>query len=315
MDERRTGWLLLALLAGHLVLLAYSLPEEEGRGTVLEQAGLRMVGPMARATTGTGELFTGFGERVKDRRRLREENQRLAEEVEALRLEVSRLRRVEREVGRLSAALGHVREAPGDLTIADIVYLDRSSWLRTVILHSEAAPMKRNQPILAADGLVGRVVNVAGPYARGQLLTDTAASVGAMVERTARQGVVRGRSGGELALDYIPLQSDLVVGDVVVTAGIDGVYPQGIPVGTVVEVEPGDELFYRVRLEPAVDFSRLTHVYLLEPTLPEGVSLDGEGPILEGEGPMLGGEGEAEEAPAAGGEGEGEGEGDDLAPG
>lgn len=110
---------------------------------------------------------------------------------------------------------------------------------------------------------MGRVVLVSGPYAKVQLVTDRSAGVGVMIERTRRQGVLRGAGGGGLELDFVPLQAEVQVGDAVVTAGIDGIYPRGIPVGRVVSFEPGDELFYRIRVAPNVDFGLLDQVYVL----------------------------------------------------
>jgi rod shape-determining protein MreC len=109
-------------------------------------------------------------------------------------------------------------------------------------------------------------MTVAGPYAKVQLVTDRNASVGAMILRTRRQGVVRGGVGGSsgLELDYVPLQADVRPGDRVLTAGIDGVYPRGIPIGTVLAVKQGGQLFHRIQLAPAVDFGTLDQVYLLE---------------------------------------------------
>jgi rod shape-determining protein MreC len=102
-----------------------------------------------------------------------------------------------------------------------------------------------------------------------------------MVERTRRQGIVQGQGSNRLALRFIPLQSDLRVGDRIVTAGIDGVYPRGIQVGEVTRADPGTELFYDAELTPAVDFGTLDHVYLLEPeTLPEGLQ-EAAGPAPE----------------------------------
>jgi rod shape-determining protein MreC len=85
-----------------------------------------------------------------------------------------------------------------------------------------------------------------------------------MVERTRRQGIVRGGSDASLDLQFIPLQADLEIGDRVVTAGIDGVYPRGIPIGVITSAEPGNDLFYVVELMPAVDFGTVDHVYILD---------------------------------------------------
>jgi len=147
-----------------------------------------------------------------------------------------------------------------------VVYVDHTSWLRTLVIYCGDLPAQINQPVLSADGVVGRVVTVSGPYAKAQLITDRAASVGAMLLRTRRQGVVRGsgRGSGGLELDYVPVQADVRPGDFVLTAGIDGIYPRGIPIGTVTAVEPGGQLFHKIQLAPAVDFGALDQVYLLE---------------------------------------------------
>ncbi|HEY9423081.1 MAG TPA: rod shape-determining protein MreC, partial [Thermoanaerobaculia bacterium] len=72
--------------------------------------------------------------------------------------------------------------------------------------------------------------------------------------------------------DYVPLQADVRPGDRVLTAGIDGIYPRGIPIGTVVAVERGGQLFHRIQLAPAVDFGSLDQVYLLDyDAVPPGV--------------------------------------------
>jgi rod shape-determining protein MreC len=135
--------------------------------------------------------------------------------------------------------------------------------------------------VVTDAGLVGRVVFVAGPYAKVQLVSDRAAAVGVQLERSRRQGVLRGSQPGELLLDFVPRQVEIEVGERVVTAGIDGVYPRGIPVGAVASVEPGDEAFHRIVVTPAVDFSRLSFVYLLEAPLPPPAMTAPEGATKE----------------------------------
>jgi rod shape-determining protein MreC len=153
----------------------------------------------------------------------------------------------------------------GRLRAVDIVYVDHASWLRSLIIYTGAERARPNQPVLSPGGLVGRVVTVSGPYAKVQMITDRLAGVSAMILRNRRQGVVRGGGRGNgLELDYVPLQADVRPGDRVLTAGIDGVYPRGIPVGTIASVEPGGQLFHRINVAPAVDFGTLDQVYLLE---------------------------------------------------
>lgn len=264
MDERRTGWVLIVVLVGQLVFLA--IQGARSGETRIEGLGLRLLGPMARGVASIPHGVTDAREGMKLRGSLLEENRRLRREMGDLRLRLLRLTDVEGEMQRLGAAVRYPTPPAGRIRAVDIIYVDHASWLRTLILYTGDVPARVNQPVLSPDGLAGRVVTVAGPYAKVQLVTDRAASVGGMILRTRRQGVVRGggRGSGGLELDYVPLQADVRPGDRVLTAGIDGVYPRGIPVGTVVSVEPGGQLFHKILVAPAVDFGTLDQVYLLD---------------------------------------------------
>jgi cell shape-determining protein MreC len=141
--------------------------------------------------------------------------------------------------------------------------LDRASCLRSVVVYTGWAAPRRNQPVITAKGLVGRVIVAAQPYAKILLLTDRSASVSAMIERTRRRGIVWGSGEQSLMLDNIPSQESVRAGDRVVTAGIDGVFPRGIPIGEVSEVKAGPELFHHIQVKPAIDLATLAHVFVL----------------------------------------------------
>jgi len=262
-DERRTGWVLIVVLVGQLVYLA--VQGARAGQTRLEAVGLRLLGPMARGVASIPEGLKDAREGVKLRGTLVDENRRLREEVAVLRLRLLRLTDVEGEMLRLGSAMRYSTPPAGRIRAVDIVYVDHTSWLRTMILYTGKERARKDQPVLSPGGLVGRVITVSGPYAKVQLLTDRAAAVGGMILRTRRQGVVRGTGRGSgLELDYVPLQADVRPGDRVLTAGIDGVFPRGIPIGTVIAVEAGGQLFHRIQVAPAVDFGTLDQVYLLD---------------------------------------------------
>jgi len=263
-DERRTAWVLIVVLVGQLVYLA--VQGGKTGETRAEKVGLRLLGPLARSVAAVPRSFSDARQDMKLRDSLKDENRRLHREVDELRLKLLRLTDVEGEMQRLGNAVRYGTPPAGRIRAVDVVYVDYASWLRSLVLYTGGLPAKVNQPVLSPDGLVGRVITVSGPYSKVQLITDGAASVGGMILRTRRQGVVRGsrRGSGGLELEYVPLQADVQVGDRVLTAGIDGVYPRGIPVGTVVAVEGGGQLFHKVQLAPAVDFGALDQVYLLD---------------------------------------------------
>lgn len=266
MDERRTGWVLILLLVAQLAFLALQGARAAKSPTRLEALALRVVAPLARLVSAVPQSLSAVGEGIESRRQLQDENRRLRREVEALRLQLLHSADVSGELARLGAAVRFTTPAPGEIRAVDVVYADYASWLRTLVVFTGRLPVHDDQPVLSPEGLVGRVMLVSGSYAKVQLITDRAASVGAMILRTRRQGVVRGggKGGSSLELDYVPLQADVRPGDQVVTAGIDGLFPRGIPIGQVLSVQEGGQLFHRITLGPVVDFGHLDQVYLLD---------------------------------------------------
>lgn len=265
MNERRTLAVLIVVTLGQLLVVTSQLPSADGEQNLLESALLATVAPVATVLESADSAASGLGEGLRSRRALVDDNRQLRREIESLREKLVLRAEVESELERLATAVEYQSQvAPDELRVCDVVYIDHASWLQTLVIATGERDARRNQAVVSSEGLVGRVVVVSRGYAKVQLVTDRAASVGGMISRTRRQGVVRGAGKGRLELDFVPLQADVQVGDRVVSAGIDGVYPRGLPIGTVVDLERGDDLFHHIRVAPAVDFGRLDQVYLLE---------------------------------------------------
>jgi rod shape-determining protein MreC len=253
----------VVLLLAQLGLLTTQLRERGGGPSRLEETALGLVAPVARAVNGTLDLARDTGAGFKSNEALREEVTRLEREVSELRMEKQRLQALDQQVERLSNALGYKAPFAGEIRLADVVYIDHTSWLQTLFLFMPGRQATPGSPVSTGDGLVGRVILAEGSYAKVQLVTDRASGVGAMIERTRRQGIVRGAGRDGLTLEYVPLQADVQVGDRVLSSGTDGLYPRGVPIGTVLEVSPGGELFHSIQLAPAVDFGQLDSVFVL----------------------------------------------------
>lgn len=236
---------------------------------------MRSLAPLAKLVNLVAGSVRNLGSNARLNRTLIAENERLRARLEELQRENMRLFGAQADMERLSEALGYQRAAGVPIKAADIVYIDHASWLQTAILSVEEGTVEKDQPVVSTRGLVGRVVLTSGPYAKIQLITDRSASVGAMIQRTRRQGVIRGSGEGSLEFDYIPAQADVRVGDLVVTAGIDGIYPRGVPVGSIAAVAAGTELFHRIRVMPRVDFGLLDQVFVLgRESIPEDLKED-----------------------------------------
>ena len=275
MPKRWNYLLFVVLLLGQLLLLAATEPTRDSR---LERWLLQVQAPVVHAGASVAGGVLGGLEGVRLNRTLREQNESLRDELATAQGELLRLQNVEDELLRLSRAVDYTRRDAGTFFVAEVVYVDQASTLRTLVLYTGTERPKRNQAVRTPLGLVGRVIVPAGRYAKVQLITDRASSVSAMVERTRRKGMVRGTSGGGLELALLPRQADVREGDSVVTAGIDGVYPRGIPIGTVRAVVPTEGLFLSIELDPAIDLGLLEQVYVLTAE-PVPADIIGEGDV------------------------------------
>lgn len=262
---RASRWLLVLLLLGELILLSRQVAQRGREGPLMAGAAVGVLGPVANAVSSIGHGVGSIGEGFRTRKRVMKENEQLRLQVDSLQRELLRLQTVEGAFLRLGDAVGYARRGNRPLQMADVVYTDYASWLRSLLLFVGDHPARVDQPVVEDRGLVGRVVAAGGGYAKVQVITDRSSAVGAMIERTGRQGVARGDGHSALEMEYVPLQADVRPGDRVVTAGIDGIYPRGLPIGVVREVRPGTQLFHAIVVAPLVDFGTLDHVFLLSP--------------------------------------------------
>jgi rod shape-determining protein MreC len=121
--------------------------------------------------------------------------------------------------------------------------------------------------VIAPAGVVGRIVTPSSRASKVQLLIDRNAAAGALIERTRAQGVVVGGGDQRLRMEYVSEVSDVAAGDVVVTSGIDGIYPKGFIIGHVETVSKNGTVYREITVKPAVDFSSIEEVLVvLTPT-------------------------------------------------
>lgn len=201
---------------------------------------------------------------VRDYLALKAENESLRLQNEAL----VEWQRVARELQAENANLRNLLEfQPGPratFITAPVVADTSSSFVRSlIVLAGSDAGVAKGQAAITGAGLAGRVLEVGGRSARILLLTDINARVPVVAERSRDQAVLAGRNSELPELLYLPRDSDLKVGDRLVTSGQGGVFPAGIPVGEVVANANG-----RVEVRPYVDFSRLEMLRIIDFRLP-----------------------------------------------
>ena len=265
----RGGHLVFFLVLVGQALLLSSQVTTEGGHSALRALLIGLFSPIQRGADAALGTVSSVWYGYVDLRGVREENARLKEDLARLEQVLWMERDVVASYRRLSSVLELAERIPGNPIVAEVVGLDASAWFRTITVNRGTAQrVALNAPVIAAGGLVGRVISIGSDVAQIQLLTDRDCSVGALLARTRARGVVAG-SGEQasptgLTLNYVSNLEDVVEGDLIVTSGMDGIYPKGIAIGRVASVRNGPRLFKLVTVEPAANLDRLEEVFILE---------------------------------------------------
>jgi rod shape-determining protein MreC len=196
---------------------------------------------------------------------VRKENKQLRESVKLLN---SRLAAVGEETianERLQKLLQLRSSLNAPALAASVIGEDGSPWFKTVVIdRGSVDALREGMPVIANDGVVGQLVKVADGSSRVLLLTDHASGIAALVQRSRARGVVKGTGGGRCSLEFALQEEDVKVGDTVVTSGIGGIFPKGLPIGEVTMVKKGEYgIFQTVEIRPRVNISKLEEVLVI----------------------------------------------------
>jgi rod shape-determining protein MreC len=147
----------------------------------------------------------------------------------------------------------------------EVVGQDVSPWFRSVLLdRGHTNGVRAGMPVVTDAGVVGLVTATSANAGRTMLLLDRQSAIDGIVQRSRARGIVRGRGSDRLEFEFVVGGADVQVGDVVISSGLDGVYPKGLRVGEVEEVVASSYgLTQRALLKPAVDFGRLEQVFVV----------------------------------------------------
>jgi rod shape-determining protein MreC len=253
--------LLGSVLAACLVLLTLQTRGGQGAGEVLAWATSPFQMLLGNVNRSAVAVWNGY----RDWKQGRAENARLRQEVMDLRIEALRVRETEEENARLRRLLALRERLPLTTIVGEVIGRERG-WARSLTLNRGVGDsVVRMTPAITPDGLVGRVVETRPGTSIVQLISDPSSTVGATAQRTRTNGVVEGESRGTTRFKFMARDgAGLRVGDVIVTSGLGGVFPKGIPIGRVAAIEDrGSALFHYATLAPAVDFARIEEVLLL----------------------------------------------------
>jgi rod shape-determining protein MreC len=194
------------------------------------------------------------------------ENVALRSESERLRVQALAVEETRQENARLRQLLALKERLPVTTVAGEIIGREVGGWVRALTVNrGRQSGIARQTPVIVPQGLVGRVIQVRPAASVIQLLNDPASAVGAVVQRTRTTGLVEGDPSGVVRLKFMARDGGgVTAGDLVVSSGLGGVFPKGVPIGRVKAIDDrGSALFHYAMIEPVVDFARVEEVLLL----------------------------------------------------
>lgn len=193
------------------------------------------------------------------------QNLALREESAQLKNKLVELEELRQENDRLKKLFNFKHDSNFTLIVSQVIGRDSVNWLASLIIDKGKENGVQNGMCVITDaGLVGKIVEVGSFYSKVMLINDPNSSVSSLIQRSREQGITSGTVTGELRLHFLPVNSDVKVGDLAITSGLGGVYPKGLVVGKVTEVgEEADGLSKSCLLVPAVKLSRLEEVLIM----------------------------------------------------
>ena len=274
-----TAALFLVLAAGMILRTGTS----HGRDDQLGRIFLELMAPLERAGTFASRTVADAWASASGLLRARDEAEALRARVRRLEQDTARLAETEAENARLRTLLDFRKTLGGTLLTTRVIGHDAAGLSRTLVVdQGSAAGIAKGAAVLAPEGIVGQVFQVSPHAARVLLVSDHNSGVDAVVQRTRGRGIVEGTADGRCGLKFVKRTEDLQVGDLVVSSGLDGIFPRGLPIGRIQAVDKqGQGLFQYAQIDPAVDVERLEEVLVMvgaPPAPPVGDDPEAPGP-------------------------------------
>jgi rod shape-determining protein MreC len=271
--QRRRA-VLAVLLAVSLVLLTVYFSEPVGGGLHAIQRGAGDV--LSPLEEGASRAFKPFGDLVGwvgDVADAKKENKQLKAEVKNLRGQLAQLATDKHEAEQLRALTQVSANLPTDAktVTARVIAHSPTVWYSTIqIDKGRNDGVRTNQPVITGGGLAGKVIATSSGNARVALITDASSAVSAEIMPNGVSGIVKPEIGGkDLILDFIPKNSRVHRGQIVVTSGfksgeLQSLFPRGIPIGKVGSVNQDQlEIYQRVRVRPYADLRNMDFVQVI----------------------------------------------------
>ncbi len=273
---------LAAILFAQIVGLAIQVkrPAQQGDTRLIRVWAVSAITPLEKAVVSTQNFFYGGWHNYVYLRGVRRENRELRAELDQMKLDQVRLRE-DAEMARRIQSLLAFKEQHIDATVAaQVIGTSGSDQSRVLYIDKGSSDgIRTDLAVITPNGIVGKVVQVFPDSAQVLPINDQLSGVGVMLQNTRLQGILRGAANGTTTVQYVMADERVVPGEGVVTSGGDRIFPKGLPVGKVVDVTPGKDLFLNIRVLPSAQLDHLEEVLVVTNITEQPPDVKDLGPI------------------------------------
>lgn len=267
--RRRAPLWLVLLLGVNLALMSVSARDQQTQARKVSVWAQALATPFQSLFSGASRSGVGFFQYLRNLNTASGENEQLKRRLAETEAQLREAQAARGENERLQSLLSLKESREYQIVAARVIARDPSDWFDSAIINrGSSAGVERNMPVVTQDGIVGRVSEVSAVSAQVMLITDERAAAGAVVgqlETSNALGSVRGFGrSGLLDMRYVPGLEEVKQGDAVTTTGQDGIYPRGLKVGDVIEVQPGTATkAHEIKVRPSARLNSLSEVAVL----------------------------------------------------
>ncbi|MEO6213626.1 MAG: rod shape-determining protein MreC [Vicinamibacterales bacterium] len=263
--RKRTGVVFVIAIVAQVILVSVQVQTKSGVRAIEAVS----FGAFSRVQLGTSSLVRGVRDvwiNYAALRGARDENLSLKRQLAELEIRLQEQRGLAGRTTKLQELLDLTQSSQLPTVAADVIAGSPNPGVMQITIgRGSADGVQADMAVIAPRGLVGRVVGEPSAHAaRVQLIIDRNAAAGVLSERTRAGGLITGVDGQPpLVMDLVSNLADIKPGDVILTSGVDGIYPKGYAVGVVEKSERGAGLHRLITVHPAVDFSSLEEVLVV----------------------------------------------------
>ncbi len=249
------------IMAVVLIVLSYNLKQRSSAGLITKVV-LEVAAPVQNVLNASVKSVGDAWDRYLFLVGMEEENRNLKKKIDDMKSQLILYQEGYLEAQRLRNLLALNDAYNFNFVTARVIGREQVALSKTILINKGTADgLKAGMPVMAAPGLVGRVIDASWHAAKVLPLIDENSNIDAIVQRNRTQGIIRGAGSRGCVLRYISKIQDVKEGDIIISSGIGGVFPKGMMIGQVNHVDRQEAgLFLRINVTPSIDFSKLEEV-------------------------------------------------------